>query len=129
MDDTTLLSYDVNDLYNIGGLLGKPKEEELTPEDITSDYIVENEEPVVDETSVPEWEINELTDNPEEEKIVEEAVEKPTPERLTKLDYTVDNPEEEKTVQDLKLNLGQRVMDSANEKVGTSLWDTIIKGV
>ena len=130
--DETVLDYNVDDLYHVGGLLSKPK----TDEDVTVEGEIDSEEPVIEEPAVPDWEVeevkDEVADNPKEEKLVEEAFKNPTPERTTKLDYTVDSPKEKEVVDEVKADLsgiGQRVLDSANEKVGANLWDTIIKGV
>lgn len=130
--DETVLDYNVDDLYHVGGLLSKPK----TDKDVTVEGVIDSEEPVIEETSVPDWEVeevkDEVADNPQEEKIVEEAFKNPAPERTTKLDYTVDSPKEKEVVDEVKADLsgiGKRVLDSANEKVGANLWDTIIRGV
>lgn len=114
------------DLYNIGGLLEHPIDYTIEPDDITGSDIVEPEEPVIDETSVSE---EELVDNPQEEKIVEEAIEKPTEENIEAIGKTVDNPEEQKSADELQNKLSDKIADAATEKVGSNLWDTVIKGV
>ena len=114
------------DLYNIGGLLEHPIDYTIEPDDITGSDIVEPEEPVIDETSISE---DELIDNPQEEKIVEEAIEQPTEENIEAIDKTVDNPEEQKSAENIQSKLGEKIADAATEKVGSNLWDTVIKGV
>lgn len=114
------------DLYNIGGLLEHPIDYTIEPDDITGSDIVEPEEPVIDETSISE---DELIDNPQEEKIVKEAIEKPTEENIEAIGNTVDNPEEQKSAEELQNKLGDKIADAATEKVGSNLWDTVIKGV
>ena len=118
------------DLYNIGGLLDHPIDYTIGPDDITGSDIIEPEEPIIDETSISE---DELIDNPQEEKIVEEAIEQPTKENIESIDETVDNPEEQKSAEKLQNTLGvkkkEEATSAATEKVGSNLWDTVIKGV
>lgn len=119
-----------DDLYNIGGLLEHPIDYTIDPDDITGSDIIEPEEPIIDETSISE---DELIDNPQEEKIVEKAIEQPTEDNIEAIDETVDNPEEQKYAEELKNTLGEKIADAATnaatEKVGSNLWDTVIKGV
>lgn len=98
-------------------------------------HIIENDEPIIDETSVPDWEVEDYVmdyDIPsgEEELPKEEEIPEEEEEKETDVEKEIDEKETdvEKEGNILK-DIGGKLLDTASEKVGYNLWDTIVKGV